>query len=91
MSDTENLISHYGSANLERIREFEEQYIALMVRPEQDTFMMYYYIMNHLSKEGKKKLNLWKKQFMADKLVSGNLLLKVLVRESHINKNATTA
>ena len=25
MSDTENLISHYGSVNLEIIREFEEQ------------------------------------------------------------------
>ena len=58
MSDTENLISHYGSANLERIREFEEQYIALMVHPEQDTCMMYHYIMNHLSKEGKQELNL---------------------------------
>ena len=42
MSYTENLINHYGSVNLERVREFEEQYIALMVGTTQDTCMMYH-------------------------------------------------
>ena len=40
VSNTEHLISQYGSINLEIIREFDEQYIALNVRPDQDTCVM---------------------------------------------------
>ena len=36
-------------------------------------------------------MNVWKKQFMIGKYASGNLLLKVLVRESHLDTNATTS
>ena len=53
--------------------------------------MMYHCIMNSLSKEGKKNINVWKNQLMVNKLVYGNLLLNVLVRESHLDTNTTTA
>ena len=47
--------------------------------------------MNSLSKTVKQNLNVWKKQFMIGKYPSGNLLLKVLVREIHLDTNATTS
>ena len=47
--------------------------------------------MNSLSKTGKQKLNVWKKQFIIENYASGNLLLKFLVRESHLDTNVTTS
>ena len=89
--DTENLIRNYGTVSLERVRAFEELCIDQAVRPPQYTNMLYHCIMNSLSKTGKQKLNVWKKQFMIGKYKSGNLLLKVLVSEIHIDTNATTS
>ena len=91
IADTENLIRNYGTVSLERIRSFEELYIDRAVRPDQDTNMLYHCIMNSLSKTGKQKLNVWKKHFMIGMYTSGNLLLKVIVREIHPDKNATTS
>ena len=47
--------------------------------------------MNFLSKTGKQKLNVCKKQFMIGKYASGNLLLKVLVRERNLDTNVSTS
>ena len=52
--------------------------------------MLYNCIMNSLSKTGKQNLNFWKKQFMIRKYASGNFLIKVIVRERHLDTNATT-
>ena len=62
IADTENLIRNYGTVSLEIFRAFEELYIDRAVRPAQDTNMLYHCIMNSLSKTGKQKLNVWKKQ-----------------------------
>ena len=81
MADKDNLIQNYGTVSLDRFRAFEELYIDQAVRPAQDTNMLYHCIMNSLSKTGKQKLNVWKKTFMIVNYTSGNLLLKILVRE----------
>ena len=91
IADTENLIRNYGTVSLERVRSIEEIYIDRAVRPAQDTNMLYHCIIYSLSKTGKQKLNVWKKQFIIGKYPSGNLLLKVLVRESHLDTNVTTS
>ena len=50
---------------------------------------MYHCVLNYLSKEGKAKVKIWKKDcWIGDKL-SVNLLLKVLIRESYLDTNAT--
>jgi hypothetical protein len=47
--------------------------------------------MNSISKEGKNKILIWKNQYNIGINSSGNLLLKIIIRESHLDTNATTA
>lgn len=84
-----NLIDHYGERSLETLKQWEETYIRTPTRMAQDTHMLYNCIMNSLSPEGKDKVELWRDDFHIGNLPSGVLLLKVLVRESHIDSNAT--
>ena len=46
--------------------------------------------MNSLTQAGKDKVHLWSDQFILYGRESGILLLKVIIRESHLNTNATT-
>ncbi len=90
-SDTNYLIDTYGVISLEQIRKWEESYLNLPIRPAQDAFMMFKCLMNSISKEGKLKILIWKNQYTVGALSSGNLLLKVIIRESHLDTNATVA
>jgi hypothetical protein len=89
--DTNNLIDNYERISLAEIRAFEEQYINNPIRPAQDNWMMYQSLMNSISKEGKDKITIWKNQYTIGQRTSGNLLLKIIVQESHLDTNATTA
>lgn len=90
-TDFKSLIDQHGEIELETIRTFEESYIDEPVRPAQDTAQLYRCLMASLSKEGKKKILIWENQYTIDGLGSGNLLLKIIVRESHLDTNATSA
>ena len=46
--------------------------------------------MNSLTQAGKDKVRLWSDQFILNGRESGILLLKVIIRESHLDTNATT-
>jgi hypothetical protein len=89
LSDNNNLIESCGMLTLESVRAFEASHIALQVRPAQDTHMLCKCLVNSVSKEGKSKITIWKDQCHVDGFPSGNLLLKVIVRESHLDTNAT--
>jgi hypothetical protein len=90
LSDTNNLIESCGMLATESVRAFEASCIALQVtRPAQDTHMLCKCLMNSVSKEGKSKITIWKDQCHVDGFPSGKLLLEVIVRESHLDTNAT--
>ena len=90
-TDFKSLIDQHGEIELETIRNFEESYIGESVRPAQDTAQLYRCLMASLSKEGKKKILIWESQYTINGMGSGNLLLKIIVRESHLDTNATSA
>ena len=46
--------------------------------------------MNSLTQAGKYKVRLWSDQFILNGQESGILLLKIIIRESHLDTNATT-
>ena len=46
--------------------------------------------MNSLTQAGKDKIRLWSDQFILNGRESGILLLKIIIRESHLDTNATT-
>ena len=86
-----SLIDQHGEVNLEEIRRFEVTYIKQQNRSAQDAAQLYRCLMSSLSKEGKKKILVWEEQYMVDGFGSGNLLLKIIVRESHLDTNATSS
>lgn len=87
-----NLLKNYGSITLERIREHELTYWDDRRRKSQEDRMLYECIMNSLSLVGKTKLNIHYEDYKLGpkRIPSGLCLLKVLVRESYLDSNATT-
>ena len=47
-------------------------------------------LMNSLTQAGKDKVRLWSDQFILNRHESGILLLKIFIRESHLDTNVTT-
>jgi hypothetical protein len=89
-----NLIDNYGTITLEQVAEWEKSYIATPSRAAQDTYMLYQCLMSSLAPEAKKKIMIWSDQYTIEsngnKYDSGVALLKVIIRESHLDTNATT-
>ena len=86
-----SLIDNHGELELTTIHEFERSYIQGQSRSAQDAAQLYRCLMSSISKEGKKKILVWEDQYTVDGYGSGNLLLKVIVRESHLDTNAMSA
>ena len=94
-SDLKYLPTHYGELTMEQISAFERSYLGGNQRSAQDSYMIYKCLMNSLSKEGKMKVDSWENEYLVTNdagtmVPSGNLLLKVIIRESHLDTNATT-
>ena len=85
------LLDHYGSVSMNSIRTHETTYITQPNRDAQDTYLLYECVMNSLSPEAKSKINIWRNDFLVDGHPSGNLLVKVVIRECHLDTNATVA
>ncbi len=85
------ILDHYGSITLAEIRNHEATYIAQQTRDAQDTYLLYECIMNSLSPEAKAKISIWRNDFWVGGYPSGNSLLKVVIRECHLDTNATVA
>ena len=88
----ENLIDNYGTISLEQVVESELQYINEEGRGAQDTYMLYKCLMASLTNATKKRISLWSDQYRIgnNDLCSGVALLKIIIRESHLDTNATT-
>jgi hypothetical protein len=90
MGGTINMITSYGMVTLEHLQEHARTYVATQTRAAQDSVQLYLCIMNSLTKAGKSKVKIWKNQYTVGGFKSGACLLKVIIRESHIDTNATT-
>ena len=90
-NEFKSLIDYHGEISMETIRAFEETYIDSESRAAQDTAQMYRCLMTSMSKEGKRKILVWENMYTIGGLGSGNLLLKTIIRESHLDTNATSS
>ena len=88
----EDFINNYGTLTLEQVIASELQYIDGESRYAQDTYMLYKCLMASLTSEAKKKVLIWSNQYKIgeNKTSSGVALLKIIIRESHLDTNATT-
>ena len=86
-----SLLKNYGEFTLENIRNHEKTYITGVNRAAQDTVMLHNALMNSLSPEGKAKVIVWRNSYIINNIPSGLALFKVIIRESHIDSQATAA
>ena len=90
LEGTKNLLMHYGELTLEHICAWEITYLHVISWAAQDTAHLHLCLMNSLTQAGKDKVRLWSDQFILNGRESGILLLKIIIRESHLDTNATT-
>ena len=90
LGGTKNLLTQYGELSLEHLRAWETTYLHGISRAAQDTAHLHLFLMNSLTQAGKDKVHLWSDQFILNGCESGILLLKIIIRESHLDTNATT-
>ena len=85
-----NLLTNQGEFDLEDVLKFKESYIKTPTRAAQDTNMLYHCLIGSLSKVGRTKVIVWEEQYKIKGNPSENLLLKIIIQESHLDSNATT-
>ena len=82
------LFDNYGTISFKQVVESKLQYIC----EAQETYMLFKCLMASLSNGAKKRISMWSEQFRIgdNNLCSGVALLKIIIRESHLDTNATT-
>ena len=85
-----NLLTNHGELNLEDVLKFEESYINTPTPAAQDTNMLYHCLIGLLSKAVRTKVMVQEEQYNIKGKLSGNILLKIIIQESHLDSNATT-
>jgi len=87
------LLEDYGAFSYDRLVEHELTYISSDTRAAQDNCMLFTCLMNSLSSSGKENLNIHDKQYLIGEppIESGLCLLKILIRKSHLDSNATSS
>jgi hypothetical protein len=88
----EDFINNYGTLTLNQVVASELQYIDGKSRYAQVTCMLYKCLMASLTSKAKKKVLTWSNQYKIgeNKTSSSVALLKIIIRESHLDTNATT-
>lgn len=96
-----NLLEDFGRISLKRLTEYENEIqaagqprrINVQNREAQENRLLYECIHSSLSIQGKAKLNIHRDEYHVGnpELPSGLLYLKVLIRESYLDSNATTS
>ena len=84
-----NLITNYGEIELEDIQEHAATYVDQATRVAQLNHQMYQCLLASLSREGLAKVTMSEEDYLVEGYFSGPCMLKVILRESHIDTRAT--
>lgn len=90
LGDTQDFLDHYGEIDLDHCRAHALTYYNQQNRAAQDSMMLYKCIMDSMSRSGRNKITGFRDQYTINGTPIGILVLKVVVRESYIDTNATT-
>ena len=85
-----NILTNHVELDLKDVLRFEKSYKNSPTRATQDTNMLYHFMIGSLSKVGRTKVMVWKDQYKIKGRPSGNILLKIIIREIYLDSNATT-
>jgi hypothetical protein len=84
-----NLFTNHNELSVAQIRASCALYINGENRAAQDSRAMYECLTNSLSNKGKDRSRVWREEYTIDGEPSGPLILKIIIRESHIDTKAT--
>ena len=84
-----NLIHKFGQITLQQVKDHASLYVAYQERASQDSMQLYQCLMASLSKEARAKVMICKDEYTVTGFPSGAVLLKIIIRESHIDTRAT--
>lgn len=87
---TVNLLKQYGNITLAKIKEEGEVYEGNNNRGSQDSQQLADCILNSLTPEARSTITLYEDEYTINGVRSGPCMLKIVIRESHIDTNATT-
>lgn len=79
----------YGQVTLGHLRTEAAQYVGTPTRHAQDSHIYFHYLWNSLEETGRTKMRAWEADYTINGVEVGVLFLKVLVRESGIDTQAT--
>jgi hypothetical protein len=89
--EVKNLAKDYGQLTLEQVMAHAATYINGQSRAAQESMQLYLCLLESLTKEALDKVMLSSEEFTVHDLPSGTGLLRVIIRESGIDTNATTS
>jgi hypothetical protein len=84
-----NLIDNFGELELDHIKAHVTTYIASPCRAAQDEAQLYACLNASLTQTAIAKISTWKKDYTVAGKTSGTLMLKVILRETHIDTRGT--
>ena len=85
----DDIFKNYRTVSMDCIKDHEETYIDLPTRYSHDANLLYECLMNSLDLNARAKIIIWKEDYWCKDFPSGNLLLKVIIREWHLDTNVT--
>ena len=88
--DRPSLLTDYGTISMAQVRRHAERYIGENCRAAQNSHMLYVCLHNSLTKEARDKMILNAAEYTVNGQFSGALFLRVLIRDSHLDTNATS-
>ena len=86
-----DFLDNYGVLSLEDVRAHAATYVVARNRQDQDSTILYHAAINSLSTAGRSKISVWEQQYTVAGMQAGVPLLKVIIRESSVDTQATAA
>lgn len=84
-----NLVHEYGQLNIADVKVKTSTFIGKPVRMAQDDTMLFNCLIASISESARARIQLMEHEFKIGSVFSGICLLRTLIRESHIDNNAT--
>lgn len=88
--ENRNLLTEYGRITLDQVTAQAATYIANATRQAQNSYALYLCVMATLSRTARAKVMLKEDEYTVNGIRSGPCLLKVVIRLSYLDSNATT-
>ena len=86
-----NMVTDYGHVTLADVTAHVATFITTNTRNSQNSKILFDLLNNSCSTEGLRRVRLWHSQYEVSGQQSGECFLKIIVRESYLDSNATVA